>query len=354
IPDDDDSMVFVAVVDHEIAYGSGGLVNDLPDKHFMQNILANGGICGRRGFFCRFILQSFGVPAIERVEPGHSTVAFWHPSGWQSVLGGGFGKSNRGFYSKMGIGGGGYGADVNFVASSQAREEETAYMKVKRAQWIGTLMGESLKPGLITWSGKTTGPAPLKPGQIVPPTIWNDLGLHEQRRIIAQLYAPKAKSSAAPTVARKERSAATGKASVDANGIITIPSAASSSPTESKRVLYRGRQADLVVFLNNKADETVLHMSRYAKQGDIFEYSFEAPKAGKYQLVAELATPKPNQKLFATPNGGTVVEMDLPYTLGIWGRTAPVEVELRAGSNILKFHGPVRATFKQFMLTPKN
>lgn len=353
IPDDDDTLVFVDVVDHEIGYGSGGLVNDLPDKHFMQNILANGGICGRRGFFCRFILQAFGVPSTERVEPGHSTVTLWHPSGWQTRLGGGFGKSNRGYYSKMGGGGGGYGADVNFVASSQAREDATAYIKVKRAQWIASLMGEEWKPGLITYSGKTTGPAPLKPGQIVKPSTWSDIALHEQRRIITQLAAAKTKSSTAPAIAKTEPSA-TGKASVDAKGIITIPSAACSTPTKSKRSLYKGRQADLVVFLKNKAGETLLHMSRYAKQGDTFEYTFEAPKAGTYQLVADLATPKPNQKLFATPNGGIPVEVALPYTIGLWGKTSPVEVKLKAGSNVLKFHGPARATFNRFTLTPKN
>ena len=354
IPDDDDSMVFVPFTDHEIGYGSAGVKDDHPDKHFFQNILANGGICGRRGFITRFILQAFGVPAIERVEPGHSTVALWHPSGWQTVLGGGFGKSNRGFYSKMGGGGGGYGADVNFVASAKAREDEPAYLKVKRAQWIGTLMGEAWKPGLITFSGKSKGPAPGKPGQIVVPTTWSDIALHEQRRIIIQLDAAKPKSSAIPAVAMKEQPAATGKASVDAKGVITIPSAASSSPTESKRLLYKGRQVDLVVFLKNKDGETVLHMGRYAKAGDTFEYTFDAPKAGKYQLVADLATPKPNQKLFATANGGTPVEMVLPYTIGLWGKSEPVSIELKAGNNTLKFSGPARATFKHFTLTPKN
>lgn len=346
IPSDDDTLVFVEIVDKEIAYGSGGLVNDLMDKHFMQNILANGGICGRRGFFGRFILQSFGVPSTERVEPGHSTITLWHPSGWQTRLGGNFGKSNRGFYSKMGGGGGNYGADVNFVASSQAREEETAFLKVKRAQWIAALMGELWKPGLITYSGKSTGPTPPKPGTAVIPSTWSDISLHEQRRIIAQREAAQTK-----TVAKAEPSA-TGKASVDASGVITIPSAATSSPTQNKRSLYKGGQSDLIVFINNKEGETLLHLSRYAKEGDSFEYTFDAPKAGKYQLVADIATPKPNQKLVAAANGGKAIEMALPYTLGLWGKTTAVELELKAGSNVLKFHGPARATFKQFILTP--
>lgn len=351
IPDDDDTLVFVEVVDKEIAYGSGGLKDDLPDKHFMQNILANGGICGRRGFFGRFILQAFGVPSTERVEPGHSTITLWHPSGWQTRLGGNWGKSNRGFYSKMGDGGGSYGADVNFLTSSQAREDETAYMRVKRAQWIASVAGESWKPGLITYHGKSRGPTPPKPGELVKPTTWSDIALHEQRRIIAQLQCSKTKPSPTPAAAKKEP-CPTGKATIDAKGVITIPSAACSSPTESKKLLYKGRQADLIVFLKNKAGKTLLHLSRYAKEGDAFEYTFDAPKAAKYQLVADIATPRPNQKLFATANGGQPVEMALPYTIGLWGKTAPVEVELKAGSNVLKFHGPARATFDQFTLTP--
>ncbi len=352
IPDDVDTKVFVEVINKEIAYGSGGLVNDLPDKHFMQNILANGGICGRRGFFCRFILQAFGVPSTERVEPGHSTVTLWHPSGWQTMLGGGWGKSNRGYYSKMGGGGGGYGADVNFVASSQAREDQAAYIKVKRAQWIASLMGEPWKPGLITYSGKTRGPTPPKPGEIVKPTFWNDLGLHEQRRIIAGMEAAKAKSPTTPTVARKAP-AATGKITVDDKGVITIPSAACSSPVESTKSLYHGGFIDLIVFVrDNTSGETRLHLSRYSKVGDTFEYTFDAPKAGKYQLAASVATPKPKQSLFATANGGTPVEMALPYTIGLWGKTAPVTIELKAGKNVLEFHGPARVTLGEFTLTP--
>jgi hypothetical protein len=44
--------------------------------------------------------------------------------------------------------------------------------------------------------------------------------------------------------------------------------------------------------------------------------------------------------------------MSLPYTIGLWGKSEPVEVELKAGSNVLKFSGPARATFDQFTLTP--
>jgi hypothetical protein len=65
-------------------------------------------------------------------------------------------------------------------------------------------------------------------------------------------------------------------------------------------------------------------------------------------------TPKPKQRLFASANNGAAVEMALPYTIGMWDKTEPVEIELAAGKNVLKFHGPARVTVKGFKLVPVN
>ncbi|HEX5790335.1 MAG TPA: cell envelope integrity protein TolA, partial [Luteolibacter sp.] len=313
IPHDGDTSVYVDVVDKEIRYGSGDVVNDRAELAFMQNILANGGICGRRAFFGRFTLQAFGIPTTARKEPGHATLAHWHPDGWATRLGGetkpghDWRPGGRGFYAAMNDSRSKpYGADVNFQASSKARQDATAFMRVKRTQWIGDVVGEPRKPGLITWSGKSRGPAPLKKGEIVKSIFWNELALHEQRRINAALDSAKSASSGTAPVAAKAPAAA-GKVTIDDKGVITIPAAACSSPTESKRSLYRGGQSDLIVFLKNKAGETHLHLSRYSKESDTFEYTLDAPKAGKHQLVASVVTPKWDQRLFATANGGTPV-----------------------------------------------
>ena len=106
--------------------------------------------------------------------------------------------------------------------------------------------------------------------------------------------------------------------------------------------------------MKNQSGDTHLHLSRYSKEADTFEYAFDAPKGGKYQLVASVATPKPNQRLFASANGGADVEMTLPYTIGLWDKTAPVGIELKSGRNVLKFHGPARVTLGRFTLTPTN
>jgi hypothetical protein len=359
IPRNGDTTVYVDVVDKEIRYGSDGVVNDRPELALMQNILANGGICGRRAFFGRFILQAFGIPTAARKEPGHATLAHWHPDGWTTRLGGvskpgeNWRPGGRGFYAAMNDARtSSYRADVNFHASSRAREDAAAFMRVKRAQWLGALLGEDPKPGLITWSGKTKGPAPLKPGEVVKPIFWNELALHEQRRIVTGLDSKKGASSGSASLAANEPTT-TGKVTIDGNGVITIPSAACSSPTRSTKALYRGGYTDLVVFLkDHKSGETHLHLSRYSKGSDTFEYTFDAQKGGKYQLVASLVTPKWNQSLFVSANGGPVVEMALPYTIGLWDKTAPIEIELKPGSNVLKFHGPARVTLGQFTLTP--
>ena len=355
IPNHGDTSVYVDVVDKEIRYGSGGLKNDLPELQFMQNILANGGICGRRAFFGRFILRAFGVPTAARKQPGHATLGHWHPDGWQTRLGEDhWGKGARGRYSAMNDSRTkAYGVDIHFLASTQAREDATAFMRVKRAQWIGALVGEDAKPGLITDGGKTRETSKKKGTEIEKPIFWNDLALQEQRRIISGLATARGKSSGPASVAAKAP-AATGKVTVDDKGVITIPSAACSSPTESTSALYRGGQTDLIVFVKNKAGDTHLHLSRYSKESDTFEYTFDALKGGKYQLVASVVTPMPNQNLFATANGGAAVEMALPYTIGMWDKTAPVEIELKAGKNILQFHGPARVTLGQLTLTPMN
>jgi hypothetical protein len=264
VPDNGDTSLYVDVVDKEIRYGSGDVVNDRPELAFMQNILANGGICGRRAFFGRFALKAFGVPTAARKEPGHATLAHWHPAGWATRLGGeskpgdDWRPGGRGFYASMNDGRtSNYRADVNFHASSKAREDATAFMRVQRAQWIGRLVGEEPKPGLITWSGKSRGPTPLKPGQVEKPIFWNELALHEQRRINSGMKSAKRASSGTAAVAATEP-AATGKVTIDDKGVITIPSAACSSPTESTKALYRGGQSDLLVFLKNKAGDTLI------------------------------------------------------------------------------------------------
>ncbi len=343
IPADGNTALYIDFLDHEIAYGSNLVSEDRPELMLMQNILANGGICGRRAFFGRFLLRSFGVPTTARAEPGHATLAHWHPEGWQVKLGGNWGPGNRGRFARMNrTRSSPYGVDMNFLASTQARKDADSFVNVKRARWISALVGESRQPGFYTTNGRIS---------FEDLGFWNALALHEQRRIIAGLDAKEA-SSPSPASTPTEAPVATGTITVDSAGAITIPAAATSYPTESTAKIFRHRRPDLILFIKDREGDTRLHLSRNSSHNDTFTYTFDAPVAGKYLMHAKVSTPRWDRMLIASANDGAEVEFPLPYTIGLWGKSEPVEIELKAGTNELTFRGPSRVTIDHFTLTP--
>ncbi len=281
IPSDGNTPLYIDFLDHEIAYGSDRVSEDRPELMFMQNILANGGICGRRAFFGRFLLRSFGVPTTARAEPGHATLVHWHPDGWQVRLGGNWGPGNRGRFARMNrTRSSPYRVDLNFLATTQARKDEASFVNVKRAQWISALVGERPRSGFYTTDGRIS---------FEDLGFWNALALHEQRRIIAGLDAKRA-SSPPPASTPTEAPVATGTITVDSGGVITIPAAATSYPTESTAKIFRHRRPDLVLFLKDREGITRLHLSRSSSHHDTFTYTFDAPVAGRYLMDAKVAT----------------------------------------------------------------
>mmetsp|Transcript_23829 Transcript_23829/g.52118 ORF Transcript_23829/g.52118 Transcript_23829/m.52118 type:complete len:804 (-) Transcript_23829:107-2518(-) len=128
---------YAAIVKSDIPYGSSRVVNDDPKLQKYQNILHNGGICGRRAFFGRFILRAFGIPTTARPSKGHAALCHWTgpDRDWSVNLGGNWGK---GWTNTI------YVKDMDFLASAQARRyNPEEYFKVKVAQWIGELCGET-------------------------------------------------------------------------------------------------------------------------------------------------------------------------------------------------------------------
>jgi formylglycine-generating enzyme required for sulfatase activity len=129
----------------------------------MVSILMNGGICGRRAFIGRFILRSFGIPTEARPSSGHGALCHWTPpddKGWVVNLAGGWGI---GWTRTI------YGKDLGFLATTQARAHAQAYWNVKRAQWIGDVMGERR-----VYSEQD---------EVKPVGFWYGLSLHIQKAI---------------------------------------------------------------------------------------------------------------------------------------------------------------------------
>jgi len=213
---------YVNIVGSDVKYGSQDVKYDRPELQKYQNILMNGGVCGRRAFFGRFILRSFGVPTTARPSRGHAALAHWTPKGWVVNLGGGWGA---GWTSTV------YRNDRDFLATTQARANPEAFLKVKRAQWAGDVLGEKRSYG---------------EHEKDKPAFWNDVSLKTQREIIK---ASKAVTLAAlgedigeanePTVAQKiiasPVTAADKKITTGANGVITVPAAAYSKPKGNTR-----------------------------------------------------------------------------------------------------------------------
>jgi len=77
----------------------------------------------------------------------------------------------------------------------------------------------------------------------------------------------------------------------------------------------------------------------YAWRGDYesFEYVIEVPETGQYELTARVVTPSWKQNLLFSVNDGKSVNIDLPYTLGMWESTKPVKISLKPGKNHLRF-----------------
>lgn len=324
---------YAAIVRSDVKYGSQDVKCDIDDHHFFQNILMNGGICGRRAFFGRFILRSFGVPTTARPQRGHAALVRWTPEGWVACLGAGWGSG----WTKTP-----YESDLNFLATTQARATGDHYKKVKRAQWIGDAIGEKRVYGLISKNA---------------PDFWNSVSLNTQRALIA---ASKSKTLAAVgedigeanetkeevdiakvTITKKDR-----EVTIDSKGVITIPAAATTAPTSSN-----GK----ILFLNSNLGGIQLHYGRNGSN-QTFEYTIKAPTAGKYALSARVVTPSWKQNLQLSLNDSDqLIQIDLPYTIGTWDQSAPVEIELKKGKNVLRFSrtGDIKGiSIRDFTLTP--
>jgi len=324
---------YVALVRTDIPYGSQDNIHDQPELHFFQNILKNGGVCGRRAFIGRFLLRAFGVPTTARPQKGHAALAHWTPDGWVVCLGGGWGAG----WTKTP-----YDRDLDFLATTQARALGDAFLRVKRAQWIGDAMGEPRSYGLITKK---------------EPAFWNGVSLHTQRALIeaskaktlaavgadiAEATESKAKEKIVPVVITDEDR----RIVVDAKGVITLPAAATRNPTKS---------TGKILFLDSVLGGKQLHYSRTTSHQP-FEYSFDAPTAGKYRLTARVATPSWKQSLKLVVNGkGPPIDLPLPFTVGLWENSEAVEIELLQGPNVLSFtrEGNVKGvSIRDFTLTP--
>lgn len=316
------------IVKTDVPYKSPETSDDGTSR--IQQLIAGGGKCGPRAFVGRFALRAFGIPTWGVTQPGHAAVAHWTPEGWTINLGAGWPFSWWG--DRPG---------TDFYRESQARAFPNDFMKSLRAQWIGNAFGEQRVN-------------PAKPGSGDP---WNALALTQQKAIVAEgkpravalagedlAEATESKSTKAEVVASSKITETDKKIITGQNGEITIPAAACSKPTNNTKNITFMKSFSGGAQMSQQKDEA-------------FEYTFDAPSAGNYALTAKVVTVHKDLQLMVAPNDSKApVAIAVPYTLGKWQETAPVEVPLVKGRNVLHFTRDASnysLTIKQFTLKKK-
>jgi chemotaxis protein histidine kinase CheA len=315
---------YVSTVKTEVPYGSQNVKYDLPSLQNYQNIIKDGGVCGRRAFFGRFILQAFGIPVWGVTQHAHAALSHWTPDGWVVNLGAGFEHS---WWDKDEVSLSG----TQFLLESKARAHPLEeYLKVLRAQWVSRVLGEEA----YNERKKITG------------GFWSNVA-HQQMAVLASKKAtlgPLGQDLAEANESEDEQFKSSGSGSdsdqkaIEKSGKIFIPAVAHGK-TEGKS-------------MNSYPSGMQIH----ALGGFKAEYAFNAPQSGKYLLSAWVTTVQEGQVFyFSVKSDKNPVEVPVPYTLGMWQQTKPVEVTLERGRNTLNIElkqGSRGVSVKEFTLTP--
>lgn len=316
---------YVSSVRTEVPYGSQNVKYDDPSLHKYQNIIRNGGVCGRRAFFGRFILRSFGIPTWGVTQRAHAALSHWTPKGWVINLGAGFHAS---WWDKDEAPMSG----SQFLMDTQARAHADGYLQVLRAQWISRILNE---------------PA-YNERRKVEGGFWSKIALYQTRLLASSAAALGPLGQELAEANEREQKVASEKVSGEdtkvtvREGVINIPAVAhtkSSGKAAAMRSIDGGMQ---------------LH----ALGGFTAEYEVTVPIEGKYTLGAWVATVQTGQQFLISAGAGEqAAPLDVPYTLGMWEPTKAVELGLRQGRNTIRIElvaGSRGVTVKDFSLKAAN
>jgi hypothetical protein len=298
-----------------------------PPYSQMQQFMDRGSICGGKGSIGRCLGRTFGIPVWGARLRSHTAMSYWTPKGWETILGVSFengywivdqAESMRGPY---------------FLDIAKSRNFPKEFIKACRADWVSSLLGEE----------KVKGMEPDKAGG-----TWSTLAVNERRAIVATFDPPPVPVKPDPNVPKPvnnqgypERLAKVAvpselkKISTDDKGIY-VPAVACTSPTTN---------TEKIVFMKTREGGMNLHYKRWEMPQPLV-YEIEVPAAGNYALTANVVTVNRDQFFLVTPNDAKApVRMEMPYTVGKWGVTAPVTVSLTKGVNKLTFNRTVIPDF---------
>lgn len=241
---------------------------------------------------------------------------------------------------------------LDFYLDSQARDFPERYTRVLRAQWIGDALNEQDVD--LRRYGHGGG-------------FWNALAFHSKRVIVEDSNKEQAAAEAELASLTEEEARLLGESDAilgdleiktiqipeeyknivtASDGTITIPAVACTSPTNNN---------EKVSFLKSWDEGMQIHYQRLGQRPEILRYSIEVPAAGEYEVTTLFTTVSTGMNAIFRINRRELVDVQLPYTKGMWQESDPQIINLREGRNsiMITFRAPNRGvSIKQLELKP--
>lgn len=274
-----------------------------------KDVLDGGGKCGPRSSWGVMVCQAFGIPAVGVGQPGHACVAFKtaYPetqpqpgNSWKVDYGAGWEKSR--IYGLSG---------PDFLQAIASRSRSAEFTRIERLRWLAAAVTGSVSPEKLA-SLKALLAAQMKDLRLAQPVFGEGDNAAEAER-------EPATKPAAP-VATKATASRVGA------GVVMIPATAFSKLGGAR--VHESTGGGRQVYFEKNAPNTWA------------EYPLEVSKTGKYLVVLQAATPNTGQAVDLLVDGRKLTTLAIPNSLGLWAETPPIEVELAAGPQILRFAVP--------------
>jgi hypothetical protein len=301
-----------------------------------QQCLSGGGLEGPRAWFGRFICQAFGIPVWGVKQPGNVAMSRWTPKGWEINFGLAGGWEISSWNDRNG---------TDFIEEAKARSavsEQEYYEKVLLLECLADACKEKNKK-------------PEEVGFVSPNKVWRSLALM-QRKIFAERASVLSFQRTGPSIVLGkiekfiqdiDEKAAPLPFETQKNGTVVIPAASFTKATDKKCV--KAQQAfDGGTQLNIMDGEGWV----------VYEIPSDIKfKKKTYMLTAKVCTVHAvQQPLKLAMDGQSDIEIVIPYTVGSWADTEPVEVEIKGVTQMKFFRKKDPLCFglaiKSFTLTP--
>lgn len=274
-----------------------------------KDVLNGGGKCGPRSSWGVMVCQAFGIPAVGVGQPGHACVAFKtaYPETqpqpgkiWKVDYGAGWEKSR--IYGLSG---------TDFLQAIASRSRSAEFTRTERLRWLAAAVTGSVSAEKLT-SLKALLTTQMKDLRLAKPVFGEgDNAAEAEREPATKPAAPVANKAAASRVGA---------------GIVAIPATAFSKLGGAR--VHESTGGGRQVYFEKNAPNTWA------------EYPLEVSKAGKYLVVLQAATPNTGQAVDLLVDGRKLATLAIPNSLGLWAETPPIEVELVAGLQVLRFAVP--------------